>query len=180
MRILRAKDRVAVPWKNGGGTTREVFVFPPGAGFNDFGWRISIAQVDRSGPFSVFPDIDRHLAMLKGRVALKIAGRAPLELTPSALSVSFPGDVPAEADVIEGPATDLNLMARRAAFFATMVRRTLHGRQDCITTTLVFPLTPVIVNDVQLDKDDALLADAGETITIAAETECYWIEITNR
>ena len=31
MRLLRAADRTAVPWKNGGGVTRDVIVWPAGA-----------------------------------------------------------------------------------------------------------------------------------------------------
>ena len=61
MRILRVSGRVAAPWKNGGGTTTEVAVFPAGASFDDFGWRISIADIARGGPFSQFPGIDRTL-----------------------------------------------------------------------------------------------------------------------
>ena len=64
MQILYARDRVVSPWKNGGGTTTEVAAFPPGAPLENFGWRVSIAQVARSGPFSLFPGIDRTLALL--------------------------------------------------------------------------------------------------------------------
>jgi environmental stress-induced protein Ves len=34
--ILRARERFAVPWKNGGGVTREVAVHPPGSRTVDF------------------------------------------------------------------------------------------------------------------------------------------------
>ena len=43
--LLAAKDRIAQPWKNGGGVTREIAVEPPGAGFDSFGWRVSTAVV---------------------------------------------------------------------------------------------------------------------------------------
>ena len=178
MRILWAKDRVATPWKNGGGTTSEVIVFPDRAGFDDFGWRVSIARVDSSGPFSVFAGIDRHLAMLKGRVVLKISGRAPVEISPETQPVSFPGDAPTEADVVDGPATDLNVMTRRGAFRATMIRRKLEGRIAFTHTTLAFPLTRTTVNEFALDKEDAIFADASDVATVAPATEFYWIEIT--
>lgn len=177
MRILWAKGRVATPWKNGGGTTSEVIVFPPNAGFDNFGWRVSIARVDSSGPFSVFAGIDRHLAMLQGRVVLKISGRAPVEISPETHPVSFPGDVPTEADVMEGPATDLNVMTRRGAFRATMTRRKLEGRIAFVRTTLAFPLARTTVDEIALDKEDAILADAGDVVTVAPAAEFYWIEI---
>ena len=177
MRILWAKDRIATPWKNGGGTTSEVIVFPPNAGFDDFGWRVSIARVDSSGPFSVFAGIDRHLAMLRGHVVLKTSGRAPVEISPEAQPISFPGDVPTEADVVDGPATDLNVMTRRGTFRATMIRRKLEGQIAFARTTLAFPLAHTTVNEFALDKEDAVLADAGDAVTIAPATDLYWIEI---
>jgi uncharacterized protein len=180
MRILWAKDRVATPWKNGGGTTSEVIVFSPGAGFDDFGWRVSIAQVERSGPFSMFAGIDRHLAMLEGRVVLNIAGREPIELSPSSQPESFPGDVAINADVIDGPATDLNVMTRLTAFRATMTRRNVERKLSCDTAasaTLAFPLARVTIGGFQLEKADAILPEPGDAITIAPATEFYWIEI---
>ena len=56
----------ATPWKNGGGTTRQVACWPPGAGSDDFDWRVSIATIAASGPFSTFPGIDRTIMLLDG------------------------------------------------------------------------------------------------------------------
>jgi environmental stress-induced protein Ves len=47
-----------MPWKNGGGETTEIAVFPDGAGLSDFDWRVSMARVDGDGPFSSFPGIE--------------------------------------------------------------------------------------------------------------------------
>ena len=55
-----------MPWKNGGGTTIEIAVSPHGAGLDDFDWRVSMAHVASHGPFSLFPNIDRTLAVLSG------------------------------------------------------------------------------------------------------------------
>jgi environmental stress-induced protein Ves len=52
------------------GTTREIAVFPPGAGMDDFIWRLSMATVEQAGPFSAFPGIERVLAVLNGRLSL--------------------------------------------------------------------------------------------------------------
>jgi len=64
--ILKASDRKPQPWKNGGGTTREVCAFPPGATLDGFDWRLSMATVAKDGPFSAFPGIDRVLIVLAG------------------------------------------------------------------------------------------------------------------
>lgn len=66
VRILRAADRTATVWKNGGGVTREIAVWPEGAGMDDFGWRVSLAEVAADGPFSAFPGIGRTLTLAEG------------------------------------------------------------------------------------------------------------------
>jgi uncharacterized protein len=72
VKILRAADRKAVPWKNGGGTTTEVAVYPAGAGFDDFGWRVSIADVRQGGPFSLFPGDNKTEATLTGGAVIDL------------------------------------------------------------------------------------------------------------
>ncbi|MEG1056294.1 MAG: HutD family protein, partial [Janthinobacterium sp.] len=52
------------PWKNGGGSTREIVCFPPGAGMDSFAWRISVATISQAGPFSAFAGIDRQIMLL--------------------------------------------------------------------------------------------------------------------
>jgi uncharacterized protein len=114
MRILRAADYRVMPWKNGGGTTTEIAVSPDGAGLDDFDWRVSMARVEGSGPFSSFAGIDRTLSVLEGEgIVLDIAGRPEVRLTPASAPFSFPADLPTSAALISGPITDLNVMTRR-------------------------------------------------------------------
>ena len=56
----------AAPWKNGGGVTREIVCSPPGAGMEGFDWRVSIATIDKPGPFSAFAGVDRVIMLLDG------------------------------------------------------------------------------------------------------------------
>lgn len=121
MQILRAAERVASPWKNGGGITREIAAWPPGAGFDDFHWRVSMAEVRADGPFSAFPNIDRILTVLEGGLALDIEGLG-VELWPGATPLAFPGDVQTVGRLLEGPVTDLNVMTRRGACCAHVER----------------------------------------------------------
>ena len=121
MQVLRAAERIATPWKNGGGVTREVAAWPPGAGFDDFHWRVSMAEIRADGPFSVFPGVDRILAVLAGRLALEIDGDR-LELDSSAAPAVFPGDVPTAGRLLAGPVVDLNVMVRRGAVRAKLER----------------------------------------------------------
>ncbi len=103
-----------MPWKNGGGTTIEIAASPQGAGLDRFDWRVSMARVEGSGPFSVFPDIDRSLCVLDGAgIVLKPQGRGHVTLTADSPPFAFPADLALEADILDGPITDLNVMTRR-------------------------------------------------------------------
>lgn len=128
MRILRAAGYRVMPWKNGGGTTTEIAVSPEGAGLDDFDWRISMANVESSGPFSSFAGIDRTLSVLEGEgIVLDIAGQPSARLTTASAPLAFPGDVPTSAALIGGPITDLNVMTRRGRMTHRVERRPLSG-----------------------------------------------------
>lgn len=104
----------AVPWKNGGGVTRTVAVSPDGAGFDDFAWRISIADVSQSGSFSPFPGVDRTIMLLDGHgMMLRQPNGSLCALTAPFRPWSMPGDEPVNAELVNGPARDFNVMVRR-------------------------------------------------------------------
>jgi uncharacterized protein len=117
MRIIRASEHKPMPWKNGGGTATAIVESPVGAGFDAFDWRISGAHVGRDGPFSVFPDVDRTMFILRGK-ELCLHGLAPdpVRLTVTSEPFDFPGDVPVSATLTDGPVDDLNIMVDRRRF----------------------------------------------------------------
>ena len=146
MTLLPAAQRVAVPWKNGGGQTQEIAVHPPGSSFDDFGWRVSIAQVQRGGPFSEFPGVDRQLGVLAGRMQLAISGRELLTLAPDSAPVRFPGDVPVAGEPLDGCVTDLNVMTRRGRYDANLARRLWKGTISLVLgadTTFIVAMSPL-------------------------------------
>jgi len=111
--IVRVDDVAAVPWRNGGGVTRELLAWPDP---HDWQLRVSVAEIEASGPFSAFQGVDRRFAVLAGDgVRLETAGHPPLELTPAnQLLHAFPGDVPTHCTLLGTATRDLNFMARRA------------------------------------------------------------------
>lgn len=126
MRILRAGDHKRMPWKNGGGETTEIAVFPEDAGLSDFDWRVSMARVDGDGPFSSFPGIDRTLAILDGAgIVLDVAGQAPKRLTHESQPHAFSADSPTSAQLVSGTVLDFNVMSRRSKIEHRVER--LHG-----------------------------------------------------
>ena len=179
MRLLRAADRQARPWKNGGGVTREVAAWPPGAGFDDFAWRVSMAEVTADGPFSTFPDVDRILAVLQGRLWLAVEGRPELTLSRETAPAVFPGDAAAYATLEVGPVLDLNLMSRRGTMRAGLARLDVLSPQDVDplgASVLVIaagaPLRVVSPTGAcDLEGFDAVLfADASASLLVEAAT----------
>ncbi len=184
VKILYASERVSTPWKNGGGTTTEVVVYPPGAGFDDFGWRVSIAEVRQGGPFSQFSGIDRCLAVLEGSMSLRIADRTPIVVSPDTPPALFSGDDRTDATLIGGAVVDLNVMTRRGAFVSSMKRFRGIGTSNFGAATIVVALTPCMIsygNDtVRLDSRDALVAlkEFDQRVSIENTiSDLYWIEI---
>jgi len=117
VKIIRAADCRATPWRNGGGETTEIAVVPGSASFDDFDWRISMARVASDGPFSEFAGIDRSLAVTTGSgLALTIGNAANVVLDGNSEPVRFAGDTPTSARLLAGPITDLNVMTRRDRF----------------------------------------------------------------
>jgi hypothetical protein len=64
--LLSPSDFRRMAWKNGTGRTTEIDVHPPRAALDAFDWRISVADVARSGPFSRFAGIDRTIVVIAG------------------------------------------------------------------------------------------------------------------
>ncbi len=114
-RVLSPADYRRMPWKNGGGHTTEIAVHPADAGSASFVWRISVAEIDRNGPFSRFPGIDRTLVLLSGD-GIRLTGAGdPMELQTPYEPVTFAGEAPIDCSLIGGPTRDFNLMVRRDA-----------------------------------------------------------------
>jgi uncharacterized protein len=149
--LLRATARVAVPWKNGGGVTREVAAHPKGSGFDTLDWRVSIAQVRSAGPFSSLPGVDRRLAVLEGTLSLVIDQAPEVRLSPGVAPLHFEGEAAVHAHPVGGAVTDLNVMTRRGRFRSTL---TLH-RAQTVTRLVGGPARVLVValTDLVLRSD---------------------------
>ncbi|WP_030555599.1 HutD/Ves family protein [Streptomyces exfoliatus] len=109
-------------WRNGGGATREIVSWPVGAG--EFQWRASVADIDRNGPFSAFPGVDRTFALLSGDgVRLTAPGTFDRTARPEE-PLAFSGDLELTAELRGGPCRALNIMARRGRRAARVDRIT--------------------------------------------------------
>jgi environmental stress-induced protein Ves len=131
---IHLSDVQATPWRNGGGVTRELVAWPPQGEWN---WRMSVAEVSRSGPFSRFDGITRWFAVLQGAgVVLNVGtpsdgavpGAVQHRLTVADAPLCFDGGVATDCQLINGPTQDFNLMVRDSSLTARMAR--VHGAME--------------------------------------------------
>ena len=127
LRVIPAADGKRARWKNDGGWTTEIARSDDADGA-DFRWRISIAEIETDGPFSIFHGIDRDLLLLEGNgIELDIDDALPLKLTRRFAHVRFRGESTVDCRLLAGATRDFNVMARRDVVRAEVIARPLVG-----------------------------------------------------
>lgn len=117
--IVPLEEVAPTPWRNGGGITRELLAWPTP---QDWDWRISVAEVEKNGPFSSYPGVQRWFAVLGGAgVRLTLDGQTR-ELTAQDAPLCFDGARLCDCELIDGPTEDFNLMLRGGCGSARVVR----------------------------------------------------------
>lgn len=132
---VRLDDVPPAPWRNGGGTTRELLAWP---GREHWNVRVSVADVTQGGPFSSFPGVERWFAVLSGEgVKLRIGDRAT-DLRADSAPMRFDGGATTTCDLLGGATQDFNLMLQGRAGRAGRLER-VSGRQErtCAKGSLV-------------------------------------------
>jgi len=180
MHVIRPSGYRIMPWKNGGGTTTEIYVSPEGAG--KFDWRVSIATVNEDGPFSSFNGYERHIMTLAGEgMRLKVEGRGKFDLKPFK-PFSFSGDTRVLGSLLNGPVLDFNLMVRRDFGQGTL------SAPDCEAGHTLGPgqglhLVHVLKGECEIEgkqvgPNDSFYLAAGEAVSLPANLKLAICEIT--
>jgi len=167
--LIAYASLVAAPWKNGGGSTRELAVSPPGTQLDNFDWRISVAAITADGAFSVFPGIDRSLVLLEGEsVRLTLNGARTVLLDAANPMLWFPGEAQVDARV-NGATLDFNVMTRRSRCrhqLETLAAPCRLARRSTSTLLFVAGDGPLLARGGRqaftLGRHDALLLDADD------------------
>jgi hypothetical protein len=121
-KIIRRAAFTAMPWKNGGGITHEAIRVPPTG--DAFLWRVSVAQIDASGPFSDFAGYTRKMVLLRGRgFTLEFGSGERCTLRSMGDWVEFDGATTTRCELIDGPCADLNLMVSKSLRTAVRIDR---------------------------------------------------------
>ena len=107
--LIRTESVAAQPWRNGGGVTRELVAWPSA---HEWRVRVSVADIERDGPFSSFAGVQRWFAVLQGSgVTLTVDG-VEHRCANGDDPLGFAGDATTTCRLIDGPTRDLNLMLR--------------------------------------------------------------------
>lgn len=107
-RIARAAYRRA-PWKNGYGTTLDIAIAPG----SEPAWRVSLATIERSGPFSDFTGYDRTIVVVSGSGCVLRLGNGEAATLEALRPYAFRGEEAVSADMQDGPVEALNVMSKR-------------------------------------------------------------------
>ncbi|QYJ79942.1 HutD/Ves family protein [Shewanella acanthi] len=189
-RLIHYRDCPDTPWKNGGGSTKQLFISPQSADLENFDYRISIAKVSSNGLFSRFKDVDRKLSILEGsglRLIIKDEEGQVIDsqlLAPKGNVFAFDGENNITSELIGAFVLDFNVMTRRGKYHSevdqltnasqatigevlwTACRRTGYTLAHELLLTLE-PIT-VFVNDIeiQLEAYDLLIFTKEARITL--------------
>ncbi|MBL8562028.1 MAG: HutD family protein [Gemmobacter sp.] len=181
MRVIRHADCPPAPWKNGAGSTRELWCRADAEGVLA---RISLAEITGDQPFSAFPGMDRVILQLDG---------PPMRLTvegqdhPIATPFAFPGEARVTCHLsAPGRAHDLNLMTRRGTCAGRMTLLSLAPDASLTpdpgaSLTALLALTPCTLDasaPVTLAPLDLLLIPQPLTLRARTAAQCVCLTVS--
>jgi environmental stress-induced protein Ves len=160
---LTAADYTRQPWKNGRGTTTELWRQERDG---QLLVRLSRAAVVEDGPFSLFPGIERNLTVLSGPGFRLSGGGFDFRCKPL-VPVAFPGDVTLKATETEGmQSDDFNVMTDRDLPIPEVIV-VQNDRLPAGGTLALYALGPCQANGITLARDDLLLT--GDAVTLKGD-----------
>ncbi|OTL17641.1 hypothetical protein B9X79_12740 [Acinetobacter pittii] len=177
-------------WKNGAGFTLEI---ARSQGEADFDWRISMADVTTSGPFSLFPSKQRIISVLDGQGMVLHVDDLPAKKLNQGDIFAFDGESQVKSELVDGAIRDLNLIYDPAKFHARFQRLNDAAEQTFISSAdLIFIFNQGAETEVNVDDHSFQIA-ATETLKIEKNSGltsvhftqnqpngCYVIELIQR
>ena len=193
IQIIRYEECESSLWKNGGGSTKQLLIWPKGADLSNFDFRISIATISSDGPFSLFHGIDRQLCILEGEgVKLHIKGNdlgqaEEIILRPNDPPFCFSGETQIESKLLDNQIIDFNVMTRSSNYTARIERIECNGKVQIETkdnsapqptniqpTQFLLPLAPISCiyqgEKITLQSYDLLQLAAEKNTTVECLT----------
>ena len=154
---LTPADYTRQPWKNGRGSTTELWRLMRDG---QLLVRLSRAAVVEDGPFSLFPGIERNLTVLSGP-GFRLTGPGLSFRCEPLVPVAFPGDVPVAASETQGmQSDDFNVMTARM-LPRPSVTPARNDRLPAGGTLALYALGPCLVNGQAVQRDDLILTEGA-------------------
>lgn len=161
--MIKFSELQTIPWKNGGGVTREIAALRE---HDKIIWRLSIADVAEDGQFSVFPGLTRILTVIDGNGIVLTSSDHTVD-APFGAPVMFDGGEKHESKLIDGPIRDFNVMFDPKCCSADVTRveapahlvLTVSPRQTIAVLGLAEET--VVEKKYRLHFGDTILYDAG-------------------
>lgn len=156
MQIVKCRDLVDVPWKNGGGITRKIAT---GLHAKGSAWTLSRADVAQDGPFSNFAGMVRVLTVASG-TALTLDTPEKVIVANPWTPLRFDGGLDVSARLEGGPLTNLNLM-----FDPTLCEGEVITRKGPLTQCMTPPARGLTAFHILLGapKIGAVMLSGGDT-----------------
>lgn len=160
MQILTPENFRTTRWKNGGGVTHEIAQV---SGPNGYIWRLSIAEVDVNGAFSIFEGLSRILTVIEGKGILLNGPTGAIDAAHS-VPVRFSGETLIDGILVDGPIRDFNVIfddelvsadVRVLSAGTCLVLKALQGR----TYAILCLARHVTLNDSILREGEVALFD---------------------
>ncbi|WP_335972596.1 HutD family protein [Acinetobacter calcoaceticus] len=188
--VLKADQYTKMLWKNGAGYTLEI---ARSLGDLDFDWRISMADVTTSGPFSLFPNKQRIITVLDGKGIELHVDDLPARSLKLGDIFAFHGESQVHSELVDGAIRDLNLIYDPVKFHARFQRVDGTEAQTFLSSAdLIFIFNSGSETEVVIE-DKTFVLTAHETLKIEKITamtsvhfpqnwakNCYVIELTQR
>ncbi|WP_407485639.1 HutD family protein [Acinetobacter baumannii] len=188
--LIRADQYTKMLWKNGADFTLEI---ARSQGDTDFEWRISMADVSTSGPFSLFPNKQRIISVLEGHGMVLHVDDLPAKTLNQGDIFAFHGESQVQSELVDGAIRDLNLIYDPAKFHDRFQWLNDAAEQVFISSAdLIFIFnqggeTQVKVDDhsVQLTAHETLKIERNAGVTSISFPKkqlksCYVIELIQR
>lgn len=188
--LIRADQYTKMLWKNGAGFTLEI---ARSQGDADFEWRISMADVATSGPFSLFPNKQRIISVLDGQGMVLHVDDLPAKNLKQGDIFAFDGESQVQSELVGGAIRDLNLIYDPAKYHVRFQRLNDAAEQIFISSAdliFIFNLgseTEVNVDDhsFQIAANGTLKIEKNTGVTSVHFTQnqansCYVIELIQR
>lgn len=109
LNVLHARDYLCMPWKNGGGITTEI-TRDNSEDLSDFGWRISIADIQEPGAFSYFLGYQRIITVLQGEGMTLVIDNQNTPALHLFDTFAFDGASTVTCELLDGAIRDFNLI----------------------------------------------------------------------